>query len=89
MRPIENAEKIQPAGTLFTIAMKVFRSSGAPQGTPMQSCTSTGSGITPSSTNCFANHRCPVSNASISIRVPLAAIRCAMSRSMPGVLVIT
>jgi hypothetical protein len=71
------------------MARKVFRSSGAPQGTPMHSCTSTGSGMMPSAASCLANHRWPVSKASISIRVPAATIRRAMSRSMPGVLTMT
>ena len=43
----------------------------------------------PSVANCLASHRCPVSNASISIRVPDATIRRAMSRNRPGVLTIT
>jgi hypothetical protein len=55
----------------------------------MHSCTSTGSGITPSFTSSLASHRWPVSKASISIRTPAAVIRRAMSRSMPGVLTIT
>ena len=81
-----HAHNLQDASGM---AMKVFMSSGAPQGIPIQSWTMTGSLITPSSTNCLANHRCPVSNASISICMPRSVIRCAISRNMPGVLVIT
>ena len=33
--PRENALNVQFSGTLFTIAMNVFKSSGAPHGTPM------------------------------------------------------
>ena len=89
MRPIEKAEKVQSSGTLLTMAMKVLRSSGAPQGMPMQSCTNAGESSTPSLTSCLASQRWPVSKASISGFTPSAVIMLPMARSMPGVLVMT
>ena len=86
---MEKAEKVQPAGTLFTIAMNVLRSSGAPHRMPMQSWISTGSSISPSAASCCANQRWPVSNASISGLTPSAVICRAISRSIEGVLVMT
>ena len=70
----QKAEKVQSSGTLLTIAMKVLRSSGAPQGTPMHSCTSASGSRMPSATSCLANHRCPVSKASISGFTPSSVI---------------
>ena len=84
MRPIENAEKIQSWGTLFTIAISVLRSSGAPHGMPMHNWMSTGASMIPSSTNRLANERCPVSKASISGRTPSAVICRAISRNVEG-----
>jgi hypothetical protein len=62
---------------------------GAPKGMPMQSCTRTGSSISPSSTSVFASQRWPRSKISISGFTPAAWMRRAIARSMPGVLVIT
>ena len=86
---IYTIEKVQSFGTLLTMAMKVLRSSGAPQGTPMHNCTSASGFSTPSSTSCLANHRCPVSKASISGFTPISVIMPPIARSMPGVLVMT
>ena len=70
MRPMEKALNTQPSGTLFTMAMNVFMSGGAPHGMPMHICTMTGSSMSPASTRLLACHRCPVSNTSISGRTP-------------------
>ena len=86
---MEKAENTQPGGRFPTSAISVAMSSGAPQGMPMQSCTSTGSSITPWSRSHFASTRCPVSKTSISGRTPSACTCRAISRSIEGVLVIT
>ena len=83
------ADQFQVDGTLLTMAMKVLRSSGAPHGTPMQSCTSASAFSTPSLTSSLANQRWPVSKASISGLTPSDVIMPPMARNMPGVLVMT
>jgi len=85
MRPMPKPAQIAPGGRLSFIAFIVVVSAGAPQGMPRQNWNKGGSSSRPSFSNCFANHRCPVSKISSSGFTPSSWMRFAPVRSCAGV----